>query len=104
MIFFSASAGIYTIINTLSGYLDYDVITQTKHITEKVVTFPAVAICSYKLSVPQIKACRFKKLDCKLPDDIDIFKHEDLGYQCIRFNGIKNESTLRVLVSISSLI
>ena len=100
----SSSGCSYFIINTISDYLKYDVVSNINVVYEHPAQFPAVTICSrdsYKFqNFTEIRYCIFNFDDACLYNPEDYFEqYDDPHYGiCYRFNTGKNASGHRIPV------
>lgn len=78
--------------------MEYDVITKTKNVKEENVIFPAFIICAQEgenfiKNMNPVEICSFNQVNCTRDTDIDMFSSDrQIGkyvYECIRFNGFK---------------
>lgn len=98
MILASTLCGVFTVINTYRDFLKFDVITQTKKMEEKSITFPAVTFCNLKYEsfelIELITSCQYDSRTCEYTKDFDHLTLSEGMYslKCIRFNGYKNST------------
>ena len=81
--------------DSVTDYLNYDIIAQTKSYSQNESIFPAVIFCSTKQNyslLNMITMCSFNSITCDLLTSFDAFK-ENNNRNCIRFNGFQNSST-----------
>jgi len=85
------------IYDSVSGYFQYDVISNIKIIQKNELTFPAIVFCSWYSSVPITEAivfCTFNQVDCE-SSQVEFEPITVIGYglskmhSCIRINGQK---------------
>ncbi len=98
----------YTAYSTTVDYLGFDVITVTKNVEEKEVVFPAVTVCvnkeqEFRLSTAHINRCTFEEKNCNIKTDFEAFVREDAWYYCIRFNGYRQNYSLKTIKSRKSV-
>ena len=90
-----------TVYQNISSYLRYNVISETKTVSDQPFIFPAITFCidfPFDL-IGMTKFCAFKYnySDCKDRLNVSMFdSFQELDYfgryNCIRFNGFKNEN------------
>lgn len=120
LILTSISFGLFNISETVKDYYKFDVISHIESVTPKVVTFPAVTICTYN-SYKRDRYKNFRLVDSEEIqrgalrtkefigsiyfktnenqynidiNQLDEFKIIDFDIDCVRFNGATNNKTL----------
>lgn len=92
----------FMIVKTVSEYLQYDVITSIRIMSQEELTFPQVSVCVYDTTVSSateedfvILDCTFRYIDC---NSLSIYKFvETPNGECFYFNSISNNSNLSLL-------
>ena len=95
IICFMASSGVcaWFIYNSISSYLNYDVVTNIELDYVNKLQFPVISICfngktNIKYLNESVISCSFNIKSCELENDFELYK--DPLYNCFRFNSGRN--------------
>ena len=97
VICFLASSGIcaWFIYNSITDYLNYDVVTNIEINYLNKIRFPIISICNINSNMlpanlnETIISCKFNFLDCDIYNDFEIYQDSYYSF-CFRFNSGKN--------------
>lgn len=99
LLIFSFSYCVFSIRNTLAGYYNYDVVTQSKRVESDSLVFPALFFCIEKnVYIPNnVSSITDIFLEAWFKKSLSIFLNSfenfsNTKYSCLRFNGYRDES------------